>query len=769
MRSLSYLSKMTIFAFLLSTIPVVFIGAFAYVTSSGELKRHVNEGKMQLLKQTNANVEQVLTTVNHALNQFVNSTVFNSALHRPLDADDFQLYNNLRNELRFIQSFDTKVSDVVIINERYDWMIKNSGLYRFSEYIHYEPLSELIDAVDGSTVWMLVPSFWFYSEENASSIDCHYTISLVKKLPQGSLNQFGLALANIPTCSLQSVLQYDIGEFEQIMILDDQLRVLLHPDRERIGRVNDLFPPDLLRGSSGQFNTEINGKSYAVSYHRSDFNGWIYVSTVSLNQLTRQSGKIGMYTFVVCLVMLLVSLLVAWIGSRRMYSPIERLLRQIGDRWPDGQKRKNFDEFQIIGQRVNDLFQSKSHLEREVRRHLSQVVAFWLVRAFQGNVKPTEIRERLEQYGFGPRVAAWRHMVVIAVQIGTLENTRYSKNDIDLLQFAIHNMIQEIVPTDQHLPPTLIDQTTAVLIGSPAEEADEFAQQIFALTEQLQQSIANFLHLQVSIGMSLPFDRLENLPIAWRESLEALRHRIKLGDGVIIRYANINSGKHYLNLNYPSQIENDLVDAIKLADRERAGKCVRAFLDAVFSAELSPQEYQIPLARLLNNLLIVMQESGISLNQIHKGGISLFEQLFRLQVVAEIEEWFLTVIIEPMIDIFAARQVEQYQNISEKIIDMIRRYYDTDLTLEQCAAKLHYNANYLSSVFRKETNCSFSEYLSAYRFNMAKKWLAETDMPIKEIAARLRYNNPQNFIRSFRKQEGITPGQYREKYLRNLS
>src|SRR5690606_39637150 len=121
-------------------------------------------------------------------------------------------------------------------------------------------------------------------------------------------------------------------------------------------------------------------------------------------------------------------------------------------------------------------------------------------------------------------------------------------------------------------------------------------------------------------------------------------------------------------------------------------------------------------------------------------------------------------IIYPLILIFRDRQNMQYHNISEKIIDMIQRYYDTDLTLEQCAAKLHYNANYLSSVFRKETNYSFSEYLSAYRFNMAKKWLSETDLTIKDIAAKLCYNNPQNFIRSFRKHEGMTPGQYREKY-----
>jgi AraC-like DNA-binding protein len=59
---------------------------------------------------------------------------------------------------------------------------------------------------------------------------------------------------------------------------------------------------------------------------------------------------------------------------------------------------------------------------------------------------------------------------------------------------------------------------------------------------------------------------------------------------------------------------------------------------------------------------------------------------------------------------------------------------------------------------------SFSDYLSQYRMNMSKKWLVETDMSVKDIAERLTYTNPQNFIRSFKKQEDMTPGQYRAKY-----
>ncbi|MNI28612.1 HTH-type transcriptional regulator YesS [compost metagenome] len=354
-------------------------------------------------------------------------------------------------------------------------------------------------------------------------------------------------------------------------------------------------------------------------------------------------------------------------------------------------------------------------------------------------------------------------MVVFTLQIDSLENTRYGKPDMELLLFAVHNIIEELIPSEQKLAPVINDQTIITLIGSPLSDLANFHTHIYALTENLQQKIYTYLDLQVSIGLSIPFHSFNQLAIAYREGLEALRHRIKLGEGIIIQYENINSGKHYLNLNYPKHIENELMDAIKLAERDKSKELLKQLLTTVFSIELSPQEYQIPLARLLNNLLIVMQESGISLNQIHHAKGSLFEELLDLHTVTEIEEWFWTDAIDPIIHIFHDRQDAQYHNISEKIIDLVQHYYDTDLTLEECASRLHYNANYLSSVFRKETNYSFSEYLTTYRFNMAKKWLAENDMPIKDIASKLRYNNPQNFIRSFRKQEGITPGQYRDK------
>ncbi|MZQ84056.1 helix-turn-helix domain-containing protein [Paenibacillus sp. 5J-6] len=764
MPNLSFLSKMTMFGFLLSTLPVIFIGAFAFITSSNEIQKNVNEGKMQLITQINSNVEQKLTTVNHTLNQVINSTVLKKAMDMPLTVNDFMMYDDLRSEIRYMQSFDTKLEDVILINARENWMIKNSGLYRFDGYPFYDKLLNLMNTQENST-WIMNPSKWFFTEENARSVTCDYSISLVKKLPTTGLEKYGLAMANIPACSLQDLIQSDTKHLEDILIMDEHNQILMHPDASLIGKsITEAGLKDLsqLTAPTGQFTADINEKRYSVSYLHSNLNNWTYLSLTSIDSLTTESRKIGVYTIYVCILMLLLSMLLAWLGSRKMYSPIQLLLNQIGGLVTVNQKRKA-NEFQMISEHVHTLFQSKSQLEREVHQHIGQVRTFFLIKAFQGHIKTSELPDKLAQFGYTKHVDEWKTMSVITLQIDSIDNTRYEKRDMELLLFAAHNMIEELIPSDQRLAPVIIDQTVVTLIGSPDSEAAAFRNKVYALTEQMQQHIFSYLNLHVSIGMSLPIHAFSQMSIAYKEGLEALKHRIKLGEGIIIQYENINSGKHFLNLNYPKPLENELMDAIKVAEKDKSKELLRQLLRAVFAAPLSPQEYQIPLARLLNNLLMVMQESGISLNQIHPNKGSLFEELLNLHMTAEIEDWFWTEVIHPLIRIYRDRQDAQYHNISEKIIDLVQKYYDTDLTLEDCASRLHYNANYLSSIFRKETNCSFSDYLSAYRFNMAKKWLLETDMPIKDISSKLRYNNSQNFIRSFRKQEGITPGQYRDK------
>jgi len=609
---LSFLSKLIVFGVLLGTLPVIFIGAFAYVTSSNEIERRVNEGKMQLLHQTSANVEQILTTVNHTLNQATNSTVLRRSLDSPLSASDFKAYNDLSMELRHMQSFDTRVEDVVLINTRHNWMIKNSGLYRFDDYEHADALEALLQAGE-DTVWTLTPTAWFYSEESANHIACPYTISLVKRLPAASLEKFALAIANIPTCALSELLAHGQEAGAALMILDERRRVLLHTNPDRIGlpvEETGLLDLERMERATAPFAATIGSERYSVGLHRSDFNGWTYVSAVSVDDLMQESRKIGLYTVYICLSMLALSALLAWFGSRRMYSPIRALLGQMKDRLPVDAGPAPGNEFQAIGEQLQRLFQSNSRLEKELGLHLQQARTFALMKAFQGQLKPNDIEGKLDASGFGSQLRRWRSMAVVTLQIDALDPARFGRNDLELVLFAVQNIAEELIDADARLQPIVIDHTLVTLIGSEEADLERFAAQAYEWTEKLQRSIRHYLSLQVSAGISLPFQGVDRLTAAYREGLEALKHRLKLGEGVIIPYENLNAGKHFLLLNYPNQSENDLFDAIKLADAPKARELLKQLLHTILAAELAPQDYQIPLARLLNNLVIAAQASA---------------------------------------------------------------------------------------------------------------------------------------------------------------
>lgn len=60
-----------------------------------------------------------------------------------------------------------------------------------------------------------------------------------------------------------------------------------------------------------------------------------------------------------------------------------------------------------------------------------------------GEISHTDFEEKLELYGVE---CTWPSMSLVAVQIDTLQNTRYEEKNRDLLMFAISNMVGELVP-----------------------------------------------------------------------------------------------------------------------------------------------------------------------------------------------------------------------------------------------------------------------------------------------------------------------------------
>ena len=68
---------------------------------------------------------------------------------------------------------------------------------------------------------------------------------------------------------------------------------------------------------------------------------------------------------------------------------------------------------------------------------------------------------------------------------------------------------------------------------------------------------------------------------------------------------------------------------------------------------------------------------------------------------------------------------------------------------------------YFSKLFKAETGMNFIDYLTQLRMDKAKDLLAHTNKSMKEICREVGYSDPNYFSRSFKKNVGLTPTEYK--------
>ena len=90
-------------------------------------------------------------------------------------------------------------------------------------------------------------------------------------------------------------------------------------------------------------------------------------------------------------------------------------------------------------------------------------------------------------------------------------------------------------------------------------------------------------------------------------------------------------------------------------------------------------------------------------------------------------------------------------------------FCDPNISLISVAKYVGLSAAHFSTVFSQTVGRPFINYLTAMRIERAKELLATTNMKLSTIAMEIGYNEPNYFSHVFRKLEGITPKEYRNR------
>lgn len=92
----------------------------------------------------------------------------------------------------------------------------------------------------------------------------------------------------------------------------------------------------------------------------------------------------------------------------------------------------------------------------------------------------------------------------------------------------------------------------------------------------------------------------------------------------------------------------------------------------------------------------------------------------------------------------------------------IEGHYNENITLANISQNAGLTHTALTKFIKQELNCTAMQYLMRYRITIAKKQLAFTDVPIKDITSLVGFKTVQHFNRIFKQHTGSTPAEFRK-------
>lgn len=143
----------------------------------------------------------------------------------------------------------------------------------------------------------------------------------------------------------------------------------------------------------------------------------------------------------------------------------------------------------------------------------------------------------------------------------------------------------------------------------------------------------------------------------------------------------------------------------------------------------------------------------------HDFNFPLFNNIEELQTIEEVDE-YVFLILQRIFEKISVRKIGSSHRVITQILDYINQSYSQDFGLNEMAEMVHMNHAYLSILFKDEVGISFVRYLTQIRMAHAKELLLKGEK-VQDVSVAVGYNNYRYFCNIFKKEEGVTPMQFK--------
>jgi len=110
-------------------------------------------------------------------------------------------------------------------------------------------------------------------------------------------------------------------------------------------------------------------------------------------------------------------------------------------------------------------------------------------------------------------------------------------------------------------------------------------------------------------------------------------------------------------------------------------------------------------------------------------------------------------------------EVERSMTIMDKVKKFVKEHFHENITKLEVANAVFLTPDYLGKIFKAKEGVTLKTYINQFRIQRAKELLVSTEETISNIAADVGFDNLSYFSTIFKKEVGMSPNQYKKKFM----
>lgn len=335
-----------------------------------------------------------------------------------------------------------------------------------------------------------------------------------------------------------------------------------------------------------------------------------------------------------------------------------------------------------------------------------------------------------------------------------LEQEKQLKNK--MTAFVVTNVLEELCNRKGIGYVIGLSDTEFVVLVNLNNEDDK--SQLVLLLEEGKVFLSHHYDMNITMGISSVQEGMQGIHTAYKEAEHALAYSYLLGKGRIIDYLEI-AGREFRYLQAPE------VKMLHVVTEYLAGSMEEAA--ALYLVEELTEAYGIDKNASLETMECFEFEAVSMFHRcLMQEGLwtaEWRERIMKLLDQTTLED-FKIYFAELLMQLYRKKQEKAgEQDVCAKVKEYIEDHYrEEQLSRTQLSELFGIAPGYLSKLFKEKYQFTIPEYISRTRVDNAKLQLRNTDCSVQEIAEKNGFVNSASFIRTFKRQEGITPNVYRE-------